>query len=130
MARAERDQYFIAYKSSVLGAMQDVENSLVALSQERIRYHHLTTSADAYRQAATLSRTLYQSGSSSFLDYLTAERSLFSAEDSLLESQVLITTNYIALNIALGGGWDGAIDTSKPEVKDAYTGPHFAKLSK
>lgn len=126
IAAAQRDQYFIAYRSSVLTALKDVENALVALSKERRRNRSLTVSATSYRQAASLSRTLYQSGSSSFLDVLTAERSLYSAEDSLIQSHVLITTDYIALNKALGGGWDGLIDASKPEIVDTNTGPHLA----
>ena len=56
---------------------------------------------------------------------LTAERSLYSAEDSAIQSRVLITTDYIALNKALGGGWDGVVVASKPEVVDRNTGPHF-----
>ena len=28
----------------------------------------------------------------------------------------------------LGGGWDGVVDTSKPEVVDQNTGPHFARI--
>lgn len=125
IAEAERDQYFIAYRSSVLTALKDVEDAIVALAKERSRVRELAASATSYRQAATLSRALYQAGTASFLDVLTAERSLYTAEDSRLESQVLITTDYIALNKALGGGWNGMIDASKPEVVDTNTGPHL-----
>ncbi|MBS7538239.1 efflux transporter outer membrane subunit [Ancylobacter lacus] len=123
-AQAQRDEYFLAYRSSVLTALQDVENASVSLQQERIRNRSLAASANSYRQAASLSRSLYQSGSSSFLDVLDAERSLYSAEDSYLQSQVLITTDYVALNKALGGGWDGTVDTRTPEVVDDM-GPRF-----
>ncbi len=123
IAAAQRDQYFIAYHGAVLTAMEDVENAVVALSQERLRRAKLATATDNYRQAATLSRALYQSGATSFLDVLDAERSLYSVEDSLLQSRVAIATDYIALNKALGGGWDGVVDASKPAVKDGYTGP-------
>ncbi|WP_163981037.1 TolC family protein, partial [Raoultella ornithinolytica] len=76
-----------------------------------------------YRDAASLSRSLYQGGTSSFLDVLDAERSLYSAEDALLQSRVAIAADYIALNKALGGGWSGLVDTGKPELKDVNTGP-------
>ncbi|MBK1624303.1 RND transporter [Afifella marina DSM 2698] len=118
VARAQRDQYFIAYKSSVLNALEEVENAIVGLSQERIRYGKLATSTQAYRQAADLARTLYKSGSSSFLDVLDAERSLYSAEDALLASRVEITQDYIALQKALGGGWDGRVRIDEPEIVD------------
>lgn len=125
ISQAQRDQYFIAYQASVLTALKDVENALVALSQERRRIGLLTVSATSYRQAASLSQTLYKSGTSSFLDVLTAERSLYSAEDALIQSRILVTVDYIALNKALGGGWDGLIDASKPAIIDTNTGPHL-----
>lgn len=125
VARAQRDQYFVAYRSSVLTGLEDVENAIVALAQERIRHGKLATSARHYRDAVGLSRSLYQAGSSSFLDLLDAERSLYTAESTLLISRIALATDYIALNKALGGGWDGLIDASRPEVTDANTGPHF-----
>ncbi len=123
-AEAVRDQYFIAWRSSILTALEDVENALVSLSKERSRSRSLAEAADQYRRAATLSRALYQSGSSSFLDVLDAERSLYSAEDTLIQSRVAIMTDHIALAKALGGGWTRPVDTTKPEVEDTNTGPH------
>ena len=121
-AEATRDQYFVAYKAAVLGALEDVENAIVAFRQERIKYGRLAAATQSYRKASELAQSLYQSGSSSFLDVLDAERSLYSAEDSLLTSTVAIADNYIALNKALGGGWDGTVDASKPEVVDTNIG--------
>ncbi|UVK51736.1 efflux transporter outer membrane subunit [Mesorhizobium sp. AR02] len=126
VARAQRDQYFIAYRASVLTALEDVENALVLMAQERIRISKLAASAKSYGEAANLEGTLYKAGETSLLDVLDAQRSLYSAEDSLLQSRVLLATNYIALNKALGGGWDGAVDSSKPEIVDVKTGPRLA----
>lgn len=125
VAQAQRDQYFIAYRSSILTALEDVENAMVSLAQERIKSSKLSVSARHYREAASLARSLYQSGTTSFLDLLEADRSLYSAEDSLLSSQVAISTDYIALNKALGGGWSGAVEVAKPEIADTNTGPHL-----
>lgn len=127
VAQAQRDQYFIAWRASVLTALEDVENAIVALAQERIRSGRLGASVERYREAVTLSRSLYEAGSASFLDLLTAERSLYSAEDSLIQSRVSITTSYIALNKALGGGWSGYVDASTPEVADTDTGPRLRR---
>jgi outer membrane protein TolC len=57
---------------------------------------------------------------------LDAERSAYSADDSVLQSRVAIATDYIALNKALGGGWNGEIDTVRPEIIDVHTGPRLA----
>lgn len=108
IADAQRDQSFIAYRAAVLTALQDVENASVSLSRETERVQNLKRSADAYGDAAAMAQSLYRSGSTGFLEVLTAERSLYAAQDTLIQSRVLIATDFIALNKALGGGWDGA----------------------
>lgn len=124
VAKAQRDQYDSAFRLAVLTALQDVENSLVSLAQERLRSGKLSSAVRSYRDAARLSRSLYQSGTSSFLDVLDAERSLYNAEDTLLQSRVAVTTNFISLNKALGSGWNRPVDISSPAVIDVSTEPH------
>ncbi|TSE02911.1 efflux transporter outer membrane subunit [Mesorhizobium intechi] len=128
VAEAQRDQYFIAYRSSVLTALEDVENAIVSLRQERIRVSKLASSAKSYGDAARLEQTLYKSGETSLLDVLDAQRSLYSAEDDLVQSRISIATDYIALNKALGGGWDGVVETTTPEIIDVKTGPRLATI--
>lgn len=124
-ARASRDQSFIAYRKAILTALEEVENASVSLNQRRIKYGKVQKAIQSYRKSANLSRTLYENGSTSFLDLLTSERSLYSNEESLLQIRVSLMQDYINLQKALGGGWDGTIMTNKPEVQDAYTGPHL-----
>lgn len=128
VAKAERDQYFIAYQSAVLSAMEDVENAIVSLTQERLKYDKLVSSSSSYRRASDLSHTMNKAGVIDFLDVLDAERSLYSAEENVIQSRASIATDYIALNKALGGGWDGQVDVSTPVVVDADTAPHLAKV--
>ncbi len=125
LARAQRDESFLAYRSAVLTALEDVENASVALNQERLRRERLATQVTHAREAARLSRLLYDNGASAFLDVLVAERTLYSAEQSLLTSQVAEVTDYVALAKALGGGWEKPVDAGQPVVADGYTGPHF-----
>lgn len=127
IARAQRDQAFIAYRAGVLSALEEVENALVMLKKERVRSGKLAQSAASYRKALELSRALYQSGNTSFLELLTAERSSYSADQSSIDSRVSIVNDYIALMKALGGGWDGEVDIKTPEVQDGYIGPHIRK---
>jgi len=122
---AVRDEYLLAFRAAVLTALEDVENALVATSKEKTRAAKLASAAASYRRAAELSRALYTSGSSSFLDVLDAERSLYSAEDALIQSRVLLTTDHVALAKALGAGWRRPIDATRPEVVDTDTGPHL-----
>jgi NodT family efflux transporter outer membrane factor (OMF) lipoprotein len=126
VAQAQRDQYFLAYRSTVLTALEDVENALVSLAQERKRAAILTEAVHHYREAAELSQILYESGSTSYLDLLVVQRALYSAEDSLAQSQTKETTDYIALAKALGGGWSKPVEAGEePIIKDDM-GPHLA----
>ncbi|WP_413207037.1 efflux transporter outer membrane subunit [Rhodospirillum sp. A1_3_36] len=125
-AEAQRDQALVAYRQAVLTALEDVENALVALSRETSRLESLRQVAAAYGDSAILSRELYQAGTASFLDVLDAERSLYSAQDAVLQSEAAIAADHIALAKALGGGWDGVVEAARPEVVDEKTGPRFA----
>ncbi len=127
VAKAQRDQYYAAYQAAVLSAMEDIENAIVSLSRTHGRYAKLTSSAASYRRAAELSRTLNEAGAVDFLDVLDAERSLYAAEEALIRSRADIALYFVALNKALGGGWDGGVDVSKPAVVDVNTGPHLAR---
>lgn len=123
-AGARRDQQFLAYRAAVLTALEDVENGIVALAKDRVRIGRLIAAVASYREAASLSRSLYQAGSVSFLNVLDAQRSLYSAEDALLQARMTLATDYVALNKALGGGWDGQFNVARPEIVDTNTEPH------
>src|SRR5690606_15825900 len=110
---------------AVLTALQDVEDALVGLRQERLRLASLSRAAAAAGEAARLSRSLYGSGGASFLDVLEAERSLYGNEEALLQSRISLTTQFIALNKALGGGWLRPVDLAQPAVVDPPQGPRL-----
>jgi NodT family efflux transporter outer membrane factor (OMF) lipoprotein len=107
---ALRDQAWAAYQKAVLGALREVESALVALDKERERRQSLGEAVTANRRAVDLSLRLYREGQSDFLNVLTAQRSLYSVEDALVQSERTIATNMVALFKALGGGWDPAAD--------------------
>ena len=100
------DQAFITYRKTVLGAFQDVENALIAFSKEQEHYKSLKDSVAANSLAVDLSLKLYKEGLLEFLNVLVAQRSLFAAENALVQSNCNITTDLIALYKALGGGWE------------------------
>ncbi|MET3589166.1 NodT family efflux transporter outer membrane factor (OMF) lipoprotein [Bartonella silvatica] len=119
VARAQRDQAFITYRAAVLGALEDVENALVRLTKEHQRLEKLTTANKASLHSLKLSRSLFENGNTSFLELLNANRSYYSTQMSLKDSRIALVTQYITLMKALGGGWDGVVDVSRPEVVDS-----------
>jgi NodT family efflux transporter outer membrane factor (OMF) lipoprotein len=100
------DQAFITYRKTVLGAFQDVENALIAFTKEQEHYKSLKDSVAANTIAVDLSLKLYKEGLLEFLNVLVAQRSLFTAENALVQSNCSISTDLIALYKALGGGWE------------------------
>ncbi|MGA2939990.1 MAG: TolC family protein, partial [Syntrophobacteraceae bacterium] len=100
------DQAFITYRKTVLCAFQDVENALIAFTKEQEHYKSLKDSVAANTIAVDLSLKLYKEGLLEFINVLVAQRSLFAAENALVQSNSNITTDLIALYKALGGGWE------------------------
>jgi multidrug efflux system outer membrane protein len=98
---------YLAYKSTVLTAVKEVEDALVALRKEREHYSRLSVAVQEYRRALELAQQLYDAGNTEFSDVLTAQGSLYSAELQLAQSSQQLALNYIALCQALGGGWAG-----------------------
>lgn len=105
LAKSEARQQYLAYRETVIFAVGDVENAIVAFRQERIRRARLATAVTEYENAADLARQLYESGSVSFLDVLSAQASLYSAQQRLASSELQAANNYVVLCRALGGGW-------------------------
>jgi len=102
--KALRDQAFITYRKNVLAALQDVENALIAFTNEQRHRKALTEAVAANRKAVDLSTLLYTEGQVDFLNVVTAELSLYTAENALVQSNINIATDIIALYKALGGG--------------------------
>lgn len=103
---ALQEQSLIAYEQSILTALSEVENSLIAYGQEQIRLKSLDAAVDANKQAVDLSLKKQAAGVIDFLNVLTSEQSLFSAQDAEVQSQTNVQTNLVALYKALGGGWE------------------------
>jgi NodT family efflux transporter outer membrane factor (OMF) lipoprotein len=105
---ALQEQYLIAYETAVLNALEEVENALVAYTEEQSRRQSLIDAATAAKLAAHLAKMKYESGLTDFSVVLDAERSLLSLEDELAQSEGKVTSNLIRLYKALGGGWTSA----------------------
>ncbi len=99
------DQYEIAYDNTLLGAVKDVENSLYAFGKDQVKRKSLAEAADSAEQAAEMSRELYASGLEGFLTVEDSERTVLSAQNSLVQADATVDTDLIALYKAMGGGW-------------------------
>jgi len=102
---ARQEQAVIHYQTTVLRALEEVENTLVAFVREKERNDALAEAADAAKQAGQVAQDLYKAGIGNFSDVLDAQRSLHSFQDQQAQSTGVLTSNIIRLYKALGGGW-------------------------
>jgi multidrug efflux system outer membrane protein len=107
------------YEQTVLLALEDVENSLVAYSEEQIRRDALLRSVLADQRSVELVKILYETGLTDFQNVLDTERSLFTQEDQLAESEGLVVQYLINIYRALGGGWEPDPSEVADEIRDA-----------
>ena len=107
MVEEERTgQAFLAYENIVLGALAEVESTMVAFHEEQIRRAALSRAATASAEAVELVNVLYESGLVDFQNVLDTERVLFLQQDQLAASEGQVTKNLVSLYKALGGGWE------------------------
>lgn len=111
---AIQEQALIEYRSSVLGALEEVENALKAYAAGRDRVDARRAAAVAARNAAQLARQMYQSGLADFQKVLETERTRLSTEDNLASAEAGMRLQLIALYKALGGGW--ALAAQRPDA--------------
>jgi len=95
----------IAYRSTVLSALEETENALVSYARERSRRERLESAVASDEESVRLSSELYKAGLTDFLSVLEAQRDLHANEDLLAQSLTAQTIHLIALYKALGGGW-------------------------
>ena len=106
--RAGVDQARSTYRASVLTALKDVEDALVALRGDRERRLRLGQAAEAAALAANLARQRYASGLVDFQIVLDTQRSQLATEDALASADADVGADHVRLFKALGGGWSPA----------------------
>ncbi|WP_287983652.1 TolC family protein, partial [Diaphorobacter sp.] len=102
---AALEQARVGYEATVLAALRDVEDALVALQGERARLLRLQAAAQAADNAALLAQNRYQSGLIDFQAVLETQRTLLSTQDGLATSAANVGLGHVRLYKALGGGW-------------------------
>jgi multidrug efflux system outer membrane protein len=102
---ALQEQALIQYEATILGALEEVENALVAYAEVQQRRQSLSEATQAAQKAADLAQQKYRVGLTDFNNVLDAQRSLLSFQEQLAQSEGNVTSNLVRLYKALGGGW-------------------------
>lgn len=102
---ARFEQTIAIYRSAVLTAAREAEDSMVGFLRSREREGLLAQSVTAARRAAELSMTQYREGAVDYQRVLDSDRFLTDQQDLYTAVRGDIALNLIALYKALGGGW-------------------------
>jgi multidrug efflux system outer membrane protein len=113
--KALQEQEVIVYRQTVLNALQEVENALVASDKEQAHREALAAAVAANRKAVSLAEKLYIEGLTDFINVLQSQLALFLTENALVQSTATVSTNLVALYKALGGGWGDAAPPPAPQ---------------
>lgn len=102
-----RDIDVATYEKTVQTAFSEVADALAIrehINEQLAAQRDLT---EASQRSYDLSQALYKQGSDSFLEVLDAQRSLYSAQQSLISLALSEQVNRVTLYKVLGGGWQG-----------------------
>ncbi len=105
VANARHDQAMIAYRKSVLQALQDVEDALSRNQADRERLADLEDGLRTSTRAEDIARTRYRGGLVTYSEVLLAQQQRLNLEEQVIETRGALARDTVALFKALGGGW-------------------------
>jgi len=108
LADANLEQQELAYRKTVLTAMQDVEDQLTQLRGEDIRVRTLVRALQLSTATRDRAADLFRAGLADALSVLLAERTVLAARDSLEQAREQQQLAQVALYRAMGAGWSSS----------------------
>lgn len=104
-AESAQSEALLRYEHSIVRALEDVENALVALQDERRRDATLQSAAASAEAALGRAQSLYDRGQIDMLPLLDAQRARLAVRVSANDSRTQLLLDTVQLYKALGGGW-------------------------
>lgn len=104
-ADAGQQEALATYQKTVLAALADVETRLNAYDEQEKTERATALEADQNQRALKIAHERYDSGTTSYLDVLDAERLYDSTAQRLIDARADRAQDLVALYKSLGGGW-------------------------
>jgi multidrug efflux system outer membrane protein len=114
-AIARMEQAVISYRKTVLVAMGEVANALVAYETSLDALSLQTRRVETSRESLRLAELRFRSGTTSFLEVLEAQRQVLSAETDQVQTLLERRIALIKIYLVLGGGWKDEQQPPNPE---------------
>ncbi len=102
-AQAATQEVLATYEQTMLLALEETENALVAYRQQQERLVRLADAARESGRAADIARLRYREGVVDFLTLLDAERTQLQAEDGVARAEAEVFTALVGVYRAVGG---------------------------
>jgi outer membrane protein, multidrug efflux system len=109
LARAQEKEAALSYRATVLNALREVEDALVTYRVDRASRDLLQDTLDSAQMTWDLARNQYEHGLASFINVLTAESTVLTDRQALVQANVQLVSDIVALYRALGGGWEKTV---------------------
>lgn len=119
IAGSGQNQAVLHYEDAIVRALEDVENALTTLRDERDRAQSLQSAAQSADSAFGRAQSLYSRGQIDLLPLLDAQRTRLSVRVSANDSNTQLLVDSVQLYKALGGGWQDFEPVSKPATPTA-----------
>ena len=112
VAKVNKDIAIAQYEKAIQTAFREVSDSLAGRATLGEQLRAQTAQTNAAQISFNLADLRYRNGAASYLDVLDAQRSLFSAQQALVQVQALQAQNLMTLYKVLGGGWSEPVKTN------------------
>ena len=106
IAKAQQEESRLAFQQALLNAGAEVNNALVQCQSARAKTDLRIAQIEALERAVEATELLMQHGTTTYLEVLTAQQSLLSAQLSQISDQFDEIQGIVNLYQALGGGRD------------------------
>jgi multidrug efflux system outer membrane protein len=105
LSKAQEQEMLLEYQKTILNALRDVSNSLVTYKETRERRKEQSEQVKSAADAVRLARLRFSGGNTSYLEVLTTDTNLYSAQLLLAQAQQQEAASLVQIYAALGGGW-------------------------
>ena len=105
LSKATEQEMVLTYQKTIAGAFRDVSNALIAVNKQRAYREQQEKLVASAQDSTRLARIRYQGGATAYLEVLTTDSALYSAQLNLVTAQQGEALTLVQLYSALGGGW-------------------------
>jgi len=105
-ANSRERQALLGFERAVLSAVGEVESNLAQLEAESKRLQYLERAVRESRASVGLAEKLYREGIEDLVSVLVEQERLIAGELDEVSSRTALTSAWVSLHKALGGGWE------------------------